>query len=101
MYNDMREANYDIHQMETVGPGEKCVDIQLAVEMLHYATVTNAYDIAILLRYVLFTDDRFTFQLMPFSIQFVFSIAVIRTLSRPWFVQGMSAYTVDPRLISI
>jgi len=47
----MRDANYDIHQMETIGPGEKCVDIQLAVEMLHYATVTNAYDIAILLRY--------------------------------------------------
>lgn len=51
MYDDMRDANYDIHQMETIGPGEKCVDIQLAVEMLHYATVTNAYDIAILLRY--------------------------------------------------
>ena len=35
--------------METVGQGEKCVDIQLAVEMLHYATVPNAYDVAILL----------------------------------------------------
>jgi len=35
--------------METVGEGEKCVDIQLAVEMLHYATVPNAYDVAVLL----------------------------------------------------
>lgn len=46
----MADANYDVHMMETVGQGEKCVDIQLAVEMLHYATVPNAYDVAILLR---------------------------------------------------
>jgi len=49
MYNEMADANYDVHMMETVGKGEKCVDIQLAVEMLHYATVPNAYDVAILL----------------------------------------------------
>lgn len=45
----MADANYDVHMMETVGQGEKCVDIQLAVEMLHYATVPNAYDVAIML----------------------------------------------------
>ena len=50
MYKDMANSNYDVHMMETVGKGEKCVDIQLAVEMLHYATVPNSYDIAILLR---------------------------------------------------
>lgn len=49
MFRDMANANYDVHMMETVGSGEKCVDIQLAVEMLHYATVPNAYDVAILL----------------------------------------------------
>lgn len=49
MFQDMQAANYDVFIMETVGPGEKCVDIQLAVEMLHYATVPNAYDVAILL----------------------------------------------------
>ena len=45
----MANANYDVHMMETIGKGEKCVDIQLAVEMLHYATVPNAYDMAVLL----------------------------------------------------
>ena len=50
MYNDMANANYDLHMLESVGNGpEKCVDISLAVEMLHYATVPNAYDVAILL----------------------------------------------------
>lgn len=52
MFEEMKQNNFDVFMMETVGPGEKCVDIQLAVEMLHYATVLNAYDIAILLRYV-------------------------------------------------
>lgn len=51
MFEEMKANNYDVFMMETVGPGEKCVDIQLAVEMLHYATVANAYDVAILLRY--------------------------------------------------
>jgi uncharacterized LabA/DUF88 family protein len=49
MYQDMINANYDVHLMETVGKAEKCVDIQLAVEMLHYATVPDAYDVALLL----------------------------------------------------
>jgi hypothetical protein len=50
MFRDMANSNYDVYMMETTGQGEKCVDIQLAVEMLHYATVPNAYDVAILLR---------------------------------------------------
>ena len=49
MFREMTYANYDVFMMETIGQGEKCVDIQLAVEMLHYATVPNAYDVAILL----------------------------------------------------
>ena len=49
LFQDMRAAGYDVHQMETVGRSEKCVDIQLAVEMLHYATVPNSYDTAVLL----------------------------------------------------
>jgi putative protein kinase ArgK-like GTPase of G3E family len=49
MFRDMANANYDVHMMETVGKGEKCVDIQLAVEMLHYATVPNAFDMAVIL----------------------------------------------------
>jgi hypothetical protein len=49
MFEDMKAANYDVYMMETVGSGEKCIDIQLAVEMLHYATVPNAYDVAILI----------------------------------------------------
>ncbi len=32
----------------TTGYHEKCIDISLAVEMLHYATVPGAYDVAIL-----------------------------------------------------
>ena len=53
MYKEMADANYDIHMLESFGNGpEKCVDISLAVEMLHYATVPNAYDVAILLRLV-------------------------------------------------
>jgi NYN domain/SAP domain len=49
MYQEMSNANYDIHMLETVGKSEKCVDINIAVEMLHYATVPNAYDVALLL----------------------------------------------------
>jgi uncharacterized LabA/DUF88 family protein len=49
MFQEMLNAKYDVHMLETVGKGEKCVDIQLAVDMLHYATVPNAYDVALLL----------------------------------------------------
>ena len=33
----------------TEGHQEKCVDISLAVEMMHYAGMDGAYDIAVLL----------------------------------------------------
>mmetsp|Transcript_33876 Transcript_33876/g.82134 ORF Transcript_33876/g.82134 Transcript_33876/m.82134 type:complete len:627 (+) Transcript_33876:64-1944(+) len=49
MFQEMMNAKYDVHMMETVGRVEKCIDIQLAVDMLHYATVPDAYDIAVLL----------------------------------------------------
>ena len=49
IFQKMKEANYDVFMMTTAGRAEKCIDIQLAVEMLHYATVPNAYDVAILL----------------------------------------------------
>lgn len=49
MFQDMLKSKYDMHMMETVGRGEKCIDIQLAVDMLHYATVPDAYDVALLL----------------------------------------------------
>ena len=49
MFQEMKAANYDVHMMETVGKGEKCVDIQLAVEMMHFATIPHAYDVALLL----------------------------------------------------
>ena len=53
MFSEMSKAGFDINMMETVGKGEKCVDIQLAVDMLYYATVPDAYDVALLL-----TGDR-------------------------------------------
>lgn len=49
MFEDMKDANYDVFIMDTMGPGEKCVDIQLAVEMMHYATIPDAYDVAVLI----------------------------------------------------
>jgi len=35
MFHEISANNDDVHLMETTGSGEKCVDIQLAVEMLH------------------------------------------------------------------
>jgi hypothetical protein len=50
MFEEMKKSQvYDVHMMETLGNIEKCVDIQLAVEMLHYATLPDAYDVAIML----------------------------------------------------
>lgn len=48
MFEDMKDVNFDMHMLLTVGKNEKCVDIQLAVEMLHYATVPGAYDVALI-----------------------------------------------------
>ena len=68
MYKEMADANYDIHMLESVGNGpEKCVDISLAVEMLHYATVTNAYDVAILLRLVSHLSWYHSFRILRIS----------------------------------
>ena len=49
MLKELRECNYDVSMLTTAGKSEKCVDIQLAVEMLHYATVPDSFDVAILL----------------------------------------------------
>ena len=49
MYQEMQNANYDLKRKETVGKSEKCIDIQIAVDMLHYATVADTYDVALLL----------------------------------------------------
>lgn len=49
MFSEMMKAGFDVNMMETIGKGEKCVDIQLAVDMLYYATVPDAYDVALLL----------------------------------------------------
>ena len=37
-----------VHLGDFTGGQEKCVDIALAVDMLHYATVPNAFDVAVL-----------------------------------------------------
>ena len=49
LFEEMKAAKYDVNQMETVGRSEKCVDIQLAVELLHYATIPDAFDVAVVL----------------------------------------------------
>ncbi len=50
MFEEMqRQPNYELHMLETVGKNEKCVDISLAVEMIHYATIPNSFDVAVVL----------------------------------------------------
>ena len=41
MYEDMARAGFDVRVLETVGTQEKCVDIQLAVDMLHFTGPTR------------------------------------------------------------
>lgn len=48
MFRQMEEANFEVHMSVTTGIHEKCIDISLAVEMMHYASVEGAYDIAVL-----------------------------------------------------
>ncbi|CAM9124767.1 unnamed protein product [Choristocarpus tenellus] len=48
MFDAMRKLNFEVHMSTTTGVQEKCIDIALAVEMLHYATIPDAYDVAIL-----------------------------------------------------
>jgi len=43
-----RKANFDVTHLDTIFPSEKCVDISLAVEMLYQSTLSNAYDIAVI-----------------------------------------------------
>ena len=38
-----------MHLLTHTGEQEKCVDISLAVEMLHYATIADSYDLAVLI----------------------------------------------------
>lgn len=45
MFNSMREKNFEVHMATTVGVQEKCIDIALAVEMMHYATIPDTYDV--------------------------------------------------------
>ncbi|CAB1116077.1 unnamed protein product [Ectocarpus sp. CCAP 1310/34] len=48
MFNAMREKNFEVHMATTVGVQEKCIDIALAVEMMHYATIPDTYDVGVL-----------------------------------------------------
>ncbi|KAG5175920.1 hypothetical protein JKP88DRAFT_336894, partial [Tribonema minus] len=43
MFTQMQRLNFDVHLSVTTGLQEKCIDIALAVDMLHYATVPGAY----------------------------------------------------------
>ena len=45
----VQELHFDTHLGSFTGTQEKCVDIALAVDMLHYATVPNAFDVAVLI----------------------------------------------------
>eukprot|EP00966_Prymnesium_polylepis_P261136 6031926-Prymnesium_polylepis.1 len=49
MFQQMERANFEVHMSTTTGVQEKCVDIALAVEMMHYASIDGAYDCAVLL----------------------------------------------------
>jgi len=49
MFQQMAQSNFEVHMRTTTGIQEKCIDIQLAVDMMHYANVPGAYDCAVLL----------------------------------------------------
>jgi hypothetical protein len=44
MFTEMQRLNWDVHMYVTQGQQEKKVDIALAIDMLHYATVPGEYD---------------------------------------------------------
>ena len=48
MFTAMQDLHFEVHLGEFTGGQEKCVDIALAVDMMHYATVPNAFDVAVL-----------------------------------------------------
>lgn len=45
MFKGMREQGFEVHMATTTGVQEKCIDIALAVEMIHYATIPHTYDV--------------------------------------------------------
>lgn len=46
MFTHMRDkTNFEVHMATTMGVQEKCIDIALAVEMMHYATIPDTYDV--------------------------------------------------------
>lgn len=45
MFDAMREKKFEVHMATTMGVQEKCIDIALAVEMMHYATIPDTYDV--------------------------------------------------------
>jgi hypothetical protein len=44
MFTEMQRLNWDVHMYVTQGQQEKKVDIALAIDMLHYATVPGKYN---------------------------------------------------------
>lgn len=48
MFETMQALNFEVHLGSYTGGQEKCVDIALAVDMLYYATVPQAFDVAVL-----------------------------------------------------
>ena len=49
MFREMEDSNFEVHMSVTHGVQEKCVDISLAVEMMHYASIPGGLDCAVLL----------------------------------------------------
>ena len=49
MFRAMTAAGFEVHLGVTTGAQEKCIDIALAVEMMHFASQPGAYDTAVLL----------------------------------------------------
>jgi hypothetical protein len=43
MFTEMQRLNWDVHLFVTQNAQEKKVDIALAIDMLHYATVPGTY----------------------------------------------------------
>ena len=48
MFRALQALNFEVHLGTFTGAQEKCVDISLAVDMLHYATIPHALDVAVL-----------------------------------------------------
>ena len=48
MFQEMENNAFEVHLLTHTGEQEKCVDISLAVDLMHYATVADGYDIGVL-----------------------------------------------------